>query len=124
MRGRPSPRPRVLRALRTLRGRTSQVGLKLAQREKNAARIRVRGSARPRLRDREIVLVDDVITTGATARAAQKVLEEAGARVIAVVALCAVVRRDTRQNSGTGNALLEGSRLPERRKVAPHRPTA
>lgn len=124
LRGVPGSRPRVLRALRTLRGRTSQVGLRPAQREENAARIRVRRSSRALLRGREIVLLDDVITTGATVRAAQRALEDAGACVIAIVALCVVARRDTRQISGTGNGLLEESRLPERRKVAPHRPTA
>lgn len=106
MRGQRSPRPRMLRALRTLRGRTSQVGLKLTQREQNATRICVRRSTRALLKGREVVLFDDVITTGATVRAAQQTLEDAGARVIAVVALCIVVRRDTRQNSGTGNPLL------------------
>lgn len=123
-RGLESPRPRVLRALKTRRGRTSQVGLRPGQRERNAARVRARRSSRALLRGREVVLVDDVITTGATVRAAQRVLEDAGAHVVAVVALCIAVRGDTRQISGTGNGLLEGSRLPERRKVAPHRPTA
>lgn len=85
--------PRVLRAQR---GRTSQVGLSAAERHRNAALIEVRPSARRRLKGCEVVLVDDVVTTGATVLAASRALTAAGARVIAVVALCAVERRSAR----------------------------
>lgn len=85
---------RHVRALRVLRGRTGQVGLGAEARERNARRIAVRGSAK-NLRGAQVILVDDIVTTGATIRAACDVLERAGARVIAVVALCSAVRRDT-----------------------------
>lgn len=113
-----------LRALRTTRGRVGQVGLDASDRARNAARITVRGSCRNRLRDRDIVLVDDIMTTGATILGARAALEGAGATVIAVVVLCRSERRDTRPENQTGNGESEWSRLPERRKGAPHWPTA
>lgn len=85
----------VPRALRTLRGRTTQVGLSSAERQRNAALVTVPLVMRSRLRDRDVVLVDDVITTGATMLAAARALEKAGARVVGMVALCATERRDT-----------------------------
>ena len=42
---------------------------------------------------REVVLVDDIVTTGATLDAAATALEAAGATVIATVALAAAERR-------------------------------
>ena len=94
-----------VRALRATRGRSSQVGLGPADRARNAARVAVRRSARAVLRGREVILVDDVITTGATVLAAGGVLEQAGARVVAVVALCVAERRDTRDDR------IEGTRV-------------
>ncbi|MFT4231868.1 MAG: phosphoribosyltransferase family protein [Leucobacter sp.] len=89
-----------LRALRTTWGRRGQVGLGPGDRARNAARIAVRGAARAALRGREVILVDDVITTGATVLAAREALEAEGARVVAVAALCVAERRDTRGETG------------------------
>ncbi len=83
-----------LRALRTTRGRVGQVGLSASARERNARRIAVRHSARRLVRGRRVVLVDDIITTGASMRAAREALEHAGANVVAMVALCVAGRRD------------------------------
>lgn len=83
-------------ALRATRGRRGQVGLAPDERARNAARVAVRSAARAVVRGREVILVDDVITTGATVLAARDALEEAGARVVAIVALCVAERRDTR----------------------------
>ncbi|MFD5599159.1 phosphoribosyltransferase family protein [Leucobacter sp. NPDC058333] len=70
------------------------MGLTPAERERNAHHVAVRRSAIGRVRDRRVVLVDDIITTGASVRAARSALELAGAKVVAVVALCAAERRD------------------------------
>jgi len=73
------------RALRRLRDTPSQTGLDRRARARN-----VRGAfaARPGFRaPREVWLVDDVLTTGATLAAAARALRRAGARRI--VALCA-----------------------------------
>jgi predicted amidophosphoribosyltransferase len=59
------------------------VGLNSAARQRNIAG-RVRVSAAP---PGEVLVVDDIVTTGATAREAVRVLAEAGAQVAAVLAL-------------------------------------
>lgn len=86
----------VAGVLRPLRGRTGQVGLDATSRALNASRVRVAPRFQTFLRGRRVVLVDDVITTGATMHAAAAVLEAAGAEVVAVVALCATERRDAK----------------------------
>jgi len=83
-------------ALRALPGRTGQVGLDHAARIANAARVAVPRRMRNRLVGREVVLVDDIITTGATVTAAARALESIGARVVAVAAVCATERRDAK----------------------------
>ncbi|GAA1317105.1 ComF family protein [Leucobacter albus] len=86
-------------ALAASRGRTGQVGLSAVAREANASRITVRRSKTRTVHGRSVVLVDDIVTTGATARAAVAALEAAGATVVAVVALCSAVRRDAPQKT-------------------------
>ncbi|MBN9611902.1 MAG: ComF family protein, partial [Actinobacteria bacterium] len=66
-RGQRTPVVLVVGALRTLRGRRSQQGLDPAARLRNAELVAVRSRARRLLRGREVVLIDDVVTTGATA---------------------------------------------------------
>lgn len=73
-------------ALIRVSGGGSQVSLHPSQRRRN-----VRGAftigegAGPRIRGRPVLLVDDVLTTGATAGAAARTLAAAGARGVAVV---------------------------------------
>ena len=85
---------RMTRVLKPLRGRTGQVGLSAAERERNAAQIAVRRSLRGRVRGRRVILIDDIMTSGATLRAACNVLIGAGAVVDAVVVLGVVDRAD------------------------------
>ena len=60
------------------------VGLNTSARERNVAgRVLLRGK-RPRT---EVVIVDDVVTTGATARESVRVLQAAGLRVAAVLTI-------------------------------------
>lgn len=94
----PDPAP-LVRALRSTRGRQGQVGLDAASRAANAARVAVRRTYRSSLNGREVVLVDDIMTTGATVRAAVDALRAAGARVVAVAVLAAVAYEGTPENS-------------------------
>jgi predicted amidophosphoribosyltransferase len=76
----------VVQALRMKALTRDSVGLGTAARERNiAGRVLLRG-ARPRT---EVVLVDDIVTTGATARESVKILRAAGVRVAAVLAIAA-----------------------------------
>ncbi|CAG7393942.1 ComF family protein [Mycobacterium avium subsp. paratuberculosis] len=65
------------------------VGLGTAERERNiAGRVVLRGRPAP-LPGADVLVVDDVVTTGATARESVRVLHAAGARVAAVLAIAA-----------------------------------
>jgi predicted amidophosphoribosyltransferase len=76
----------VVQALRMKALTRDSVGLGTAARERNiAGRVLLRG-ARPRT---EVVLVDDIVTTGATARESVKILRAAGVRVATVLAIAA-----------------------------------
>lgn len=76
----------MLPALRTAALVRDSVGLGSTARERNIAG-RVRLTARP---SGEVLLVDDVVTTGATAREAVRMLRSGGARVTAVLTLAHV----------------------------------
>ncbi|MFV4606392.1 ComF family protein [Mycobacterium tuberculosis] len=76
----------VVPALRMRALARDSVGLGASARERNiTGRVLLRGQ-RPR---NEVVLVDDIITTGATARESLRVLQAAGVRVGAVLAVAA-----------------------------------
>ncbi|WP_449277148.1 phosphoribosyltransferase family protein [Leucobacter sp. GX24907] len=93
-------RPWLLSALCARRGRVGQVGLRAADREVNARKVRVKRRCAALVRGREVILIDDILTTGATLRGACECLQAAGAHVVAAVVLCRVVRRDTRGQGG------------------------
>jgi predicted amidophosphoribosyltransferase len=78
----------VVRALRIKALARDSAGLDSAARERNiSGRVSLtRGGLPP---GGELLLVDDVVTTGATARESVRVLHAAGARVTAVLALAA-----------------------------------
>ncbi len=78
---------RLLDALAREREGPSQVALAPERRRKNVAgSFRVRPAARVDIHGRSVALVDDVLTTGATAGAAAEVLERAGAAGVTVIA--------------------------------------
>jgi ComF family protein len=69
----------------------SQVGLGQAARQRNVAgAFRVRPEVAPRLHGRSVILVDDVLTTGATANACARVLKKAGADQVNVLTFARV----------------------------------
>ncbi|KZS58591.1 ComF family protein [Mycobacterium ostraviense] len=76
----------VTAALRMRAPARDSVGLDTSARERNiAGRVRLRGP-KPRT---EVLIVDDIITTGATARESVGVLQAAGVRVAAVLVIAA-----------------------------------
>lgn len=80
------PEITVVPALRTRALARDSVGLGTAARERNVTgRVVLRGRP-PRT---EVVLVDDIVTTGATARESVRVLRAAGVRVAAVLTIAA-----------------------------------
>jgi ComF family protein len=82
---RAAGRPRARRALARTRETPPQVGRSREERARNVAGA---FAARPvEVGGRDVVLVDDVVTTGATADAAAEALRRAGARSVVVVAL-------------------------------------
>ena len=78
----------VVRALRMKALARDSAGLGSSARERNVAG-GVLLTSRPVPAEGEVLLVDDIVTTGATARESVRVLHTAGARVSAVLALAA-----------------------------------
>jgi predicted amidophosphoribosyltransferase len=86
------------RLLRLRAGVVDQAGLDASQRAANlAGSMQAWSSSARRLRlrlpDARVVVCDDVLTTGSTAREAQRALEEAGLDVVRVAAVAATARR-------------------------------
>ncbi len=87
--GRPVAADLLLRRRHT----PSQGRLSPAQRRRNVAgAFAVKPSRRPLLEGRRVLLVDDVLTTGATASACARTLRRDGARAVDVLVLARVVR--------------------------------
>jgi len=83
----------VIDLVERIRPTHSQVGLDAAARRANVARaFRVNGERGADVNGRHVVVVDDVITTGATAAAVAKALKAAGAARVDVLAFALVVK--------------------------------
>lgn len=77
--------------LRRTRSTRSQVGLTRDQRQRNVAgTFGVPSRRRPEMQGRSVLLIDDVITTGATVDACARALKRAGAQRVDVAALAMV----------------------------------
>ena len=82
-------------AVRRIKLTRQQVGLERAQREENVrAAFRVPAEAEITIAGRRVLLVDDVYTTGATARAAAAALKKGGAGAVDVVTFARVLPGD------------------------------
>jgi ComF family protein len=78
--------------LKRVRRTASQVGLSADQRRRNVAgAFRVEKGREAEVKGRKLVVVDDVITTGATAEACARVLKRSGAARVDILALARVV---------------------------------
>jgi predicted amidophosphoribosyltransferase len=90
----------VARPLSLARRTRDSVGLDAAERAANlAGRLRVRHAASPPSGSR-VVLLDDVVTTGATLRACRDTLRDVGVTIDTAVALCdATSGRDDHEHS-------------------------
>lgn len=86
--GRLSRKPSAPLAMARTRATRSQVGLSRSERERNVSgAFAVRAGQAARVAGMRVLLIDDVITTGATACAAARVLLRAGAARVDVLAL-------------------------------------
>ncbi len=93
--GKESGLPVIADAMVRRRATPPQAGLTRHQRRRNvAAAFAVRPARQALVEGRRVVLVDDVLTTGATATACARTLKRAGADHVAVLTLARVVLED------------------------------
>lgn len=87
-----SGKPLAPLALYRTRATRSQVGLSRAERKRNVAgAFSVTPGQAAKIAGRAVLVIDDVVTTGATAGAAARALKKAGASRVDVLALCLAV---------------------------------
>ncbi len=93
--GRASGLPVAPRLVRRRRATPSQAGLSRAQRQRNVqGAFRVVEDAKGLLAGRRVVLIDDVLTTGATVSECTRAIVNAGAAQVDVLTLARVVMAD------------------------------
>jgi ComF family protein len=86
-------------ALTRVRSTRQQIGLGQAQRERNVrGAFRVPDGARIHIQGRRVLLVDDVLTTGATVSACARALKRSGARAVDVLAFARALPGDFRDD--------------------------
>ncbi|MFN4226003.1 MAG: ComF family protein [Hyphomonas sp.] len=91
--GRAAGKPVLVDALVRIRRTPSQAGLARRARRRNVSgAFRVRRGREGRIAGAHVLLVDDVLTTGATLSACTRALKRAGARQVDVLVLARVVR--------------------------------
>ena len=83
---------KVINAVRRTRATASQAGLSHAGRRKNVSGA-FRARKRRGMQGRRVLLIDDVMTTGATASACARALKRAGAKSVTLLTLARVDRR-------------------------------
>jgi len=86
----------VARLLRSAGVARDQSGLRAQERSANLAgsmRCATRARRRARAPDTRLVIADDVLTTGATAREAQRALEDRGLHVVGIATVAATVKQ-------------------------------
>lgn len=94
----------VVPALRRTRATAAQAGLSNRGRRRNVAQAFQPGRAAGRVAGKRVLLIDDVLTTGATATACALALKRAGAKRVAVLTVARVDRR----MDGMGKARVMG----------------
>ncbi len=83
-------------------------GLNPAQRDKEVRAVfKVDATAKPKIKGRKIILVDDVFTSGATARACARQLKRAGASEVIILCWARVVPDSVRLDSAFADSDME-----------------
>jgi predicted amidophosphoribosyltransferase len=98
-------------ALRRIRSTAAQAGLSNSSRRKNVAAafgVRRAGGFTQKLAGRRILLIDDVLTTGATATACANALKRVGAARVALLTIARVDRRMSGVRASAPDSTLGG----------------